>query len=73
MSQPLEARCARCGRTGPTFPPDPAWGRVDGPLCSRDWQAFAEARANATYVDWNDAFDNASDEELEANFDGSAR
>lgn len=71
-SAPEEGRCARCGRTGPVFPPQKSWGRVPGPLCARDWEKYDTARADQTYVDWNDAFDNASDEELEKGFRGEA-
>lgn len=64
-SQPENGRCARCGRTGPVFPAEAAWGRVESPLCSTHWQVFAQARDAQTYVDWNDAFDNAPDNDLE--------
>ncbi|RCH70511.1 hypothetical protein DT019_03200 [Streptomyces sp. SDr-06] len=65
MSEPVEARCARCGQRRVVFPAPEEWGAAQSPLCTRDWQLYAEARANKTYVDFHDAFDNASDEELE--------
>lgn len=58
------APCHRCQQSRPLFPADPAWGRTPSDLCSPCWQRYAEARAQNDYVDWNDAFDNASDDEL---------
>jgi hypothetical protein len=40
-------------------------------LCTSDWQLYAEARANNTFVDWNDAFDNGTDEQLAAGLRGA--
>ncbi|MFH8483571.1 hypothetical protein [Streptomyces sp. NPDC018055] len=69
-----EGRCARCKQSRAVFPAKAEWGDVPTPLCTTDWQRFAEARANRTYVDWADAFDNASDEEFEAHLSsGSPR
>lgn len=65
-STPTEGRCARCGQPRVVFPSNPDWGAVPSPLCTSDWQLYADARANKTFVDWNDAFDNASDEQLAA-------
>jgi len=59
--------CSRCKQPQrPLFPAEKAWGDVPSPLCSPCWSRYADARANKTYVDFNDAFDNASDEELSA-------
>lgn len=66
MSQPEQGRCARCQQSRIVHPPKPQWGEVKGPLCTPCWQVYDEARAAKTYVDWSDAFDNASDEEIEA-------
>lgn len=61
-----EGTCARCQRGTRVFPADPAWkGRVPSPLCGPCWGGYAQARAENTYYDWNDAFDNATDEEME--------
>jgi hypothetical protein len=62
--QPTIGVCARCGQTRPVFQPEESWGRVRGPLCSPDWQKYADARASRDFVDFKDAFDNATDEEL---------
>lgn len=60
-----ENRCVRCHQPRPDlFPPEPAWGEVKGPLCARCWSLYAEARDRRSYVDWDDAFDNASDDEI---------
>lgn len=64
-----EARCAHCAQPRPVFPPKPEWGRVPDPMCSPCWSKFADARAAGTYVDWSDAFDNATDDELLAAID----
>lgn len=50
------------------FPANPERGRVPTPLCTSDWQRYAVARASKAYVDFNDAFDNATDQELEDRF-----
>lgn len=60
-----EGRCARCKQPRIVFPAKVEWGKVPSPLCTTDWQAYAEARENNTYVDSKDAFDNASDREFE--------
>lgn len=65
---PTEGQCLRCMQRRPLFPAKSSWGKVPDPLCSQCWSKYADARANKTYVDFNDAFDNASDEELEAKF-----
>lgn len=67
-----DGRCARCSLTGPVFTPDDTWGKTKGALCARCWSATAEARANGTYTDWHDAFDNATDDELENGIRGEA-
>lgn len=61
-------RCARCEQSRIVFPAKAEWGDVPSPLCTSDWQLYAEARVNRTFVDFNDAFDNATDEQLEAAF-----
>lgn len=60
-----EGRCARCKQPRIVFPAKAEWGKVPSPLCTTDWQAYAESRENNTYVDSKDAFDNASDHEFE--------
>lgn len=69
---PETGSCARCRQTRPLFAPKPEWGWVPGLLCSTDWQRYADARANGTFVDANDAFDNATDEQFEAGLNGGA-
>lgn len=69
--KPTEGRCAHCQQPRVVFPAKPEWGRVPDPLCTTDWQLFAEARANNTFVDWTDAFDNGTDEQLAAGFGGA--
>jgi hypothetical protein len=64
--QPVEGTCGRCQQARVVHTPKPEWGRVPGPLCTSCWQRYDEARADGDYVDWNDAFDNASDEEISA-------
>jgi hypothetical protein len=59
--------CRRCKQPQrPLFPAKADWGDVPDLLCSPCWSRYADARENKTYVDFNDAFDNASDEELSA-------
>jgi hypothetical protein len=58
------APCARCKQPRTLHPAKPEWGRTPSPLCGPCWESYAEARAQGDYVDWNDAFDNASDEQL---------
>jgi hypothetical protein len=67
-TKPIGGRCGRCRQPRPCFPAKPEWGDVPAELCSPCWSKYADARAANTYVDFNDAFDNASDEELEAKF-----
>lgn len=66
-----DGRCARCQQSRVVFPAKPEWGDAPTPLCTSDWQLYAEARASKTYADWTDAFDNATDEEIAAHVDGS--
>ncbi|TYK45193.1 hypothetical protein [Actinomadura decatromicini] len=68
--EPRTGTCHRCGQTRPLFRADPKWGETPVWLCSPDWQVFAEARANGTFVDWDDAFDNATDEQMNEALDG---
>lgn len=63
--RPVDSTCGRCGQTRPCFPQKNGWGAPDL-LCSPCWTKYADARAAKSYVDFNDAFDNASDEELDA-------
>lgn len=57
--------CNRCKQPHrPLFPAEKAWGDVPSLLCSPCWSRYADARANKSYVDFHDAFNNASDEEL---------
>lgn len=66
-SPPTEGYCARCTRHfDALFPAEPAWGRVPSPLCLRCWSQYAEARGRGSFVSASDAFDNATDEQLEA-------
>lgn len=60
-----EGRCARCKQPRVVFPAKAEWGKVPSPLCTTDWQTYDKARANGSYVDTADAFDNASDAEFE--------
>ncbi|GGV34066.1 hypothetical protein GCM10010182_67390 [Actinomadura cremea] len=69
--EPKDGTCGKCKQARPLFPARPEWGRVSAEMCSRCWQVFAEARANDTFVDWNDAFDNATDEQLEEHVSGA--
>ncbi|RZF05996.1 hypothetical protein [Streptomyces albidoflavus] len=59
-------RCHRCQQPRAVFAADASWGQVPSPLCSPCWSKYADARASRSYVDFNDAFDNASDDELGA-------
>jgi len=34
-------------------------------LCTKDWSMYAEARERGSFVDFRDAFNNATDEQLE--------
>jgi hypothetical protein len=63
---PPIAQCKRCGQKRHTFAPKPEWGKVPDTLCSPCWSGYADARAEGTFFDFNDAFDNASDEQLAA-------
>jgi hypothetical protein len=71
-TQPTEGVCARCEQPRVVFPAKPEWGRVPTPLCTTDWSLFADARAGGTFVDWNDAFDNASDDQIETHLAGGS-
>ena len=64
MPEPTTDPCARYGQHRPLFPADPAWGDVPTPLCSPCWQQYADARANGSFVNFGDAFDNADDDAL---------
>ena len=63
--EPKKGACRRCDQIRPLFPAKTEWGRVPAEMCTRCWSLFAEARANGTFVDWGDAFKNATDEQLE--------
>lgn len=62
--EPKIGTCRKCGQTRPLFPAKPEWGRVPQEMCSPCWSRFAEAREHGTFVDFSDAFDNATDEQL---------
>jgi hypothetical protein len=64
--EPAVDRCVRCAQILPLTPALPEWGDVPSPLCAQDWQLFADARARGGWVDMQDAFDNASDEQFAA-------
>lgn len=65
MSSPLfSAPCSRCLQVRPLYEPRPEWGDEWALFCVRCWSVMCEARENSTYVDFHDAFNNASDEEL---------
>ncbi|MFE2967530.1 hypothetical protein ACFXKC_28430 [Streptomyces sp. NPDC059340] len=68
---PAEGRCAHCDQPRIVFPTKPEWGQVPSPMCTSDWQLFAEARDNNTFVDWNDAFLNGTDDQLAAGLGGA--
>ncbi len=70
MTDPETGTCGRCRKKDrPLFAPSEEWGdNVPAWLCAHCWGAYADARANNTYLDFNDAFDHASDEELEERF-----
>jgi hypothetical protein len=66
LKQSAVGDCARCHRLNrPVFGPTAEWGRVPSPLCSPCWSTYADVRAAGRFVDFNDAFDNASGEQLE--------
>lgn len=69
-ASPAKGCCARCQQPRIVHLPDPAWGKVAGPLCTPCWQTYATARDQNSYVDWDDAFDNASDAEIIAQLTG---
>lgn len=70
---PRQGPCERCQQPRPTF----AWPTPDSDdrkwLCAPCWSMFQEARDAGTFVDWNDAFDNATDEQLAEGLSGGAR
>lgn len=61
---PGEETCRRCQQMRVVFDAKPEWGKVPSPLCSPCWSRYAEAREDNSYVNFNDAFDNADDDEL---------
>ncbi len=63
-------RCRRCRQPRQVFPAPEDWGDVPSPLCSPCWTRYADARASGSFVDWTDAFDNATDDDLEAALEG---
>lgn len=68
--EPQTGACGKCGQTRPLFPAKKEWGEVPSQMCTSCWQVYAEARANGTFVDWPDAFDNATDEQIEVHVSG---
>lgn len=62
---PAHQRCGHCRQPRPLFPPKPEWGTTPERLCSPCWSRYADARAAGEFVDFNDAFDNATDDQLE--------
>ncbi|TDD97594.1 hypothetical protein [Actinomadura rubrisoli] len=68
--KPKTGTCGKCEQARPLFPARKEWGDVPESMCSPCWQVFAEARANGTFVDWGDAFDNATDEQLNEHVSG---
>lgn len=62
--KPGEGRCKRCTKIRQLFDAKEEWGKVPSPLCVSCWSRYAVARDSKTFVDMNDAFDNATDEEL---------
>jgi hypothetical protein len=60
-----EGPCRRCGQPRPLFPAQKTWGDVPSPLCPNCWSTYADARAAGSFVDFNDAFDNATDDQLQ--------
>jgi hypothetical protein len=68
--EPKTGTCGKCKQTRPLFPAKPEWGRVPAEMCSPCWSLFAEAREDGGFVDWNDVFDNATDEQLEEQVSG---
>lgn len=63
--------CRRCQQPRPLFPAQASWGQIPDPLCSPCWSLYADARASGSFVDWNDAFDNATDEQLATGLEGT--
>lgn len=63
---PQEGTCGICGEFRVVVPAKPEWGDVPAILCVRHWSDYEQARSHGSYFDWRDAFDNASDEELES-------
>jgi hypothetical protein len=59
-----EGVCRRCGQTRPLFVTLADWVTPPVWLCTVDWQALAEARYAGTFLDWADAFDNATDDQI---------
>lgn len=69
-TEPKVGTCGKCGQTRPLFPAKKEWGEVPCQMCTSCWQVYAEARANNTFVDWQDAFHNATDEQIGAHVPG---
>lgn len=68
---PRQGPCPRCRKDLPVF--DTPRDVVPKQLCADCWSAFREAREAGTFVDWSDAFDNASDEQLSKGLGWGAR
>ena len=69
---PRNGACHYCGQTRPLFQAEAKWGETPAWLCSPCWQMFAEARAGGTFVDGDDAFDNATDAQFVRYLNGDA-
>ncbi|WP_018386408.1 hypothetical protein [Wenjunlia vitaminophila] len=70
MTNPTEGQCGLCKQRRPLFDSRSEWGDVPARLCTGCWSRYAVARERGEFVDWADAFDNASDSQLEAGLRG---
>jgi hypothetical protein len=68
---PRQGPCERCHQDRPVF--DAPEGVTPKLLCARCWSAYKEARDNGTFLDCDDAFDHATDEQLAEGLSGGAR
>jgi hypothetical protein len=70
---PAEGPCARCAQTRPLYARRFEGDDKAAMLCPRCWSEYQVARENGEFLDWNDAFDNATDEQIEQHLSGGAR